>query len=56
MCLPVTDKYLGSVTAATEYASEFGALFVYANVTSTAVLDLLLKTLSIIVLEASGLP
>ena len=56
ICLPVTDKYLGSVTAETEYASEFGDLFSYAKVTSTAVLVLLLNTSLIKVFFGSGLP
>ena len=56
ICLPVIDKYRGSVTADTEYASEFGILFTYPNVTSTAVLVLLFRTLFIKVLEGSGLP
>ena len=56
MCLPVIERYLGSVTAETEKASEFGILFEYPNVTSTAVFVLLLKTLLINVFLGSGLP
>ena len=56
ICLAVTDKYLGSVTAETLYALGLGAWFSYANVTSKAVLVSLLKTFFTNVFDSFGLP